>query len=30
MDIGMPTLIENDRLKENAKLCNELGLHLSN
>lgn len=26
MDFGMPTLIENDTLEENAKLCNELGL----
>lgn len=26
MDFGMPTLIENDTIEENAKLCNELGL----
>lgn len=26
MDFGMPTLIENDTLEDNAKLCNELGL----
>lgn len=26
MDFGMPTLIENDTLVDNAKLCNELGL----
>lgn len=26
MDFGMPTLIENDTLERNAKLCNELGL----
>lgn len=26
MDFGMPTLIENDTLEDNVKLCNELGL----